>query len=107
LIKPWLECPVEEADKRGRKIRTTVAKDSRCGIPKGSPVSPLLANLYLRRFVLAWKKFGLDKRLGSVIVTYPIFDAVVCKILINIFFLFYGTTEPDFGMILSSLSSTS
>ena len=31
---------------------------------------PLLANLYLRRFVLAWKQRGLEQRLGSRIVTY-------------------------------------
>ena len=37
LIKQWLECSVEETDGRGRKRRTTVAKDSRCGIPQGSP----------------------------------------------------------------------
>ena len=61
LIKQWLECPVEETDGRGRKRRTTVAKDSRCGIPQGSPISPLLANLYMRRFVLAWKKRGLER----------------------------------------------
>jgi RNA-directed DNA polymerase len=79
LIKQWLECPVEEADKRGRKTRTTVAKDSRCGIPQGSPVSPLLANLYMRRFVLAWKKLGLDKRLGSCIVTYADDLVILCK----------------------------
>jgi len=40
LIKQWLECPVEETDGRGRKRRTTVAKDSRCGIPQGSPITP-------------------------------------------------------------------
>jgi group II intron reverse transcriptase/maturase len=51
LLKLWLECPVVEIDKRGRKTRTTQAKDSRCGIPQGSPISPLLANLYMRRFV--------------------------------------------------------
>jgi len=45
LIKQWLECSVEETDRRGRKQRTTVAKDSRCGIPQGSPLSPLLGNL--------------------------------------------------------------
>src|SRR5215468_10193730 len=28
------------------------ARDSRRGIPQGSPLSPLLANLYMRRFVL-------------------------------------------------------
>ena len=40
LIKLWREGPVEEVDKRGRKRRTTQAKDSRCGIPQGSPISP-------------------------------------------------------------------
>jgi RNA-directed DNA polymerase len=41
LIKMWLECAVEETDDRGRKKRTTEAKDSGCGIPQGSPITPL------------------------------------------------------------------
>uniref|UniRef100_UPI001FCCF87D reverse transcriptase domain-containing protein n=1 Tax=Ensifer aridi TaxID=1708715 RepID=UPI001FCCF87D len=49
VIKLWLECPVEETDERGRKTRTTEARDKRRGIPQGSPISPLLANLYMRR----------------------------------------------------------
>ena len=69
LITMWLECSVEETDKRGRKTRTNAAKDKRCGIPQGSPISPLLSNLYMRRFILGWKKLGLDRRLGSQIVT--------------------------------------
>ena len=68
LIKMWLECAVEETDDRGRKRRTTQAKDSGRGIPQGSPLSPLLANLYMRRFVLGWKKLGLEESLGSRIV---------------------------------------
>ena len=40
LIKMWLECAVEETDDRGRKTRTTVAKDSGRGIPQGSPITP-------------------------------------------------------------------
>src|SRR5206468_12299523 len=55
LIKMWLACTVEETDNRGRKKRTTEAKDSGRGIPQGSPISPLMANIYMRRFVLAWK----------------------------------------------------
>ena len=77
LITMWLECSVEETDKRGGKTRTTEAKDRRCGIPQGSPISPLLANLYMCRFVLAWKKRGLQYRLGSRIVTYAD-DLVIC-----------------------------
>jgi len=45
LIKQWLEFTVEETDSRGRKTRTTEAKDNRRGIPQGSPISPLLSNL--------------------------------------------------------------
>ncbi|HEU5295695.1 MAG TPA: group II intron reverse transcriptase/maturase [Burkholderiaceae bacterium] len=79
LIKRWLECSVEETDDRGRKTRTTEAKDSGRGIPQGSPISPLLANLYMRRFVLGWKKLGLDKRLGSRIVTYADDLVILCR----------------------------
>jgi group II intron reverse transcriptase/maturase len=78
-IKMWLECPVEETDARGRKTRTTEAKDNRRGIPQGSPISPLLANLYMRRFVLGWKKLGLEKRLGSRIVTYADDLVILCR----------------------------
>src|SRR6516164_7838544 len=65
LIKMWLECPVEETDQRGRRRRTTEARDNGRGIPQGSPLSPLLANLYMRRFVLGWKKLGLEQSLGT------------------------------------------
>ena len=79
LIKMWLECAVEETDDRGRKTRTTEAKDSGRGIPQGSPISPLLANLYMRRFVLWWKKLGLEQRLGSRIVTYADDLVILCR----------------------------
>lgn len=79
LIKMWLECTVEEADHRGRKTRTTEAKDQRRGIPQGSPISPLLANLYMRRFVLGWKKLGLEQSLGTRIVTYADDLVILCR----------------------------
>jgi RNA-directed DNA polymerase len=79
LIKMWLECPVEETDDRGRKRRTTEAKDKRRGIPQGSPLSPWLANLYMRRFLLGWKKLGLEKRRGSRIVTYADDLVILCR----------------------------
>jgi len=79
LIKMWLECPVEETDDRGRKTRTTEAKDTRRGIPQGSPLSPLLANLYMRRFVLGWRKLGLERSLGSRIVIYADDLVILCR----------------------------
>jgi RNA-directed DNA polymerase len=79
LIKMWLDCAVEETDDRGRKTRTTEARDNRRGIPQGSPISPLLANLYMRRFVLGWKMLGLERSLGSRIVTYADDLVILCR----------------------------
>src|SRR4051794_36637091 len=79
LIKMWLDCPVEETDDRGRKARTTEARDKRRGIPQGSPLSPLLAYIYMRRFVLGWKKLGLERRLGTRLVTYADDLVILCR----------------------------
>jgi RNA-directed DNA polymerase len=77
LIKMWLETPVEETDDRGRKTRSTRNRDEKRGIPQGSPLSPLLSNVYMRRFVLGWKHLGYERRLGARIVSYAD-DLVIC-----------------------------
>lgn len=77
LIKMWLEAPVEETDDRGRTQRTTRNKDERRGCPQGAPISPLLSNLYMRRFVLGWKVLGHQKRLKARVVNYAD-DLVIC-----------------------------
>ena len=79
LIKMWLGCPVEETEDRGRRTRTTETRDKRRGIPQGSPLSPLLANIYMRRFVLGWKMFGLERTLGSRLVTYADDLVILCR----------------------------
>jgi hypothetical protein len=77
LIKMWLEAPVEETDEKGNKYRSTRNREEGRGTPQGAPISPLLSNLYMRRFVLGWKKFGHEKRLAAYIVNYAD-DLVIC-----------------------------
>ena len=77
LIKMWLEAPVEETDEHGRKHRSTSNRDEGRGTPQGAPISPLLSNLYMRRFVLGWKTLGHEKRLRAYIVNYAD-DLVIC-----------------------------
>jgi RNA-directed DNA polymerase len=47
--------------------------------PQGSPLSPLLANRYMRRFVLGWQKFGFEKSLGNRRVTYADDLMILCR----------------------------
>ena len=77
LIKMWLEMPVEETDEKGNRSRTTRNKDEGKGTPQGAPISPLLANLYMRRFVLGWKGQQATRTLPARIVNYAD-DFVIC-----------------------------
>jgi group II intron reverse transcriptase/maturase len=77
LIRLWLDAPVEERDTRGQVHRTTRNKDEGKGSPQGAPISPLLANLYMRRFVLGWKTLGHEQRFRARIVNYAD-DFVIC-----------------------------
>ena len=70
LIKAWLEMPVEEDDGKGGKRRTNRARRERKGTPQGAPISPLLSNLYMRRFILGWKALGYARRFRAEIVNY-------------------------------------
>lgn len=77
LVKMWLVAPVEEIDEKGWKQRTTRNKDEGKGTPQGGVLSPLLANLYMRRFILGWKQLGHADRLQAHIVNYAD-DFVIC-----------------------------
>lgn len=69
LIKMWLKTPVEEMDNTGRK-RLTGGASSTCGTPQGGVISPLLANIYMNRFLEYWHANGLGRRLSAHVVTY-------------------------------------
>src|SRR3954451_11186230 len=77
LLKMWLEAPAEETDGKGNRHRTTRNKDQGRGSPQGSPISPLLSNIDMRRFVKGWKTGGHERRLKARIVNYAD-DFVIC-----------------------------
>ena len=79
IVKSWLEMAVEEDDGKGNKQRTTHNKDIGIGTPQGAPISPLLANLYMRRFLLGWKQAGWDKKLNARIVNYADDFVILCR----------------------------
>lgn len=76
-LKLWLCMAVEEEDEHGRKHRTTRNRDEGKGTPQGAPISPLLSNLYMRRFVLGWQSLGYQQRLKAFVVNYAD-DLVIC-----------------------------
>src|SRR5699024_9795416 len=57
--------------------RSNSAKKTKRGIPQGAPISPLLANLYMRRFLLGWKTLGYAQRYQAQIVNFAD-DFVIC-----------------------------
>src|SRR5437773_1822624 len=69
LIKAWLKAPVEERDEKGNR-RMTGGQSSTRGTPQGGVVSPLLANLYMNRFLKYWRITERGRALGAQVVNY-------------------------------------
>jgi RNA-directed DNA polymerase len=76
IIKGWLTAPVVEAIE-GRPVQTTEARRTKRGTPQGGVISPLLANCYFRRFLLAWHNHGHRDQLDAHVVNYAD-DFVIC-----------------------------
>lgn len=75
-IKRWLTVAVVER-MNGRSVRTAEARRTKRGTPQGGVISPLLANCYFRRFLLAWHQHGHQEQLDAYIVNYAD-DFVIC-----------------------------
>ncbi len=69
LIKLWLKAPVEERDGEGRR-RVTGGKQSKRGTPQGGVASPMLANLYMNRFLKHWRKTGRGEAFRAHVISY-------------------------------------
>jgi len=69
LVKMWLKAPVEERDEQGKRHMTGGRGSSR-GTPQGGVASPLLANLYMNRFLKYWRITERGKVFRAQIVNY-------------------------------------
>jgi RNA-directed DNA polymerase len=71
LIKMWLKAPVEETGGGGEgKRRMTGGKSSTRGTPQGGVASPMLANLYMNRFLKHWRLTGRGEAFCAQVVSY-------------------------------------
>jgi RNA-directed DNA polymerase len=69
LIRMWLKVPVEERDERGNR-RMTGGKRSTRGTPQGGVISPLLANVYMHRFLRYWRQCGKGQAFAARLINY-------------------------------------
>jgi RNA-directed DNA polymerase len=69
LIKLWLKAPIEEQDGDGKR-HMSGGKTSTCGTPQGGVASPLLANIYMNRFLKHWRRSGRGEAFRAHIVNY-------------------------------------
>ncbi len=77
-LKRWLKAPVAEAGPGGG-WRVTGGKRATRGTPQGGVVSPLLANLYMNRYLKVFRLRGLDRRYGARLVAYADDFVVLCR----------------------------
>ena len=69
LIKMWLRAPIEERDADGTR-RMSGGKGNTRGTPQGGVASPLLANIYMNRFLKHWRLTGCGDTFHAHVVSY-------------------------------------
>jgi RNA-directed DNA polymerase len=69
LIKQWLKAPVATTDGNGRR-RMEGGKASEQGVPQGGVISPLVANLYMNRFLKYWRQSGRNEAWQAHVINY-------------------------------------
>src|SRR6476469_7031428 len=70
LIKLWLKAPIEEQDDGDRSRRIGGGKSNTRGTPQGGVASPLLANIYMNRFLKHWRLTGCGEAFRAHIIAY-------------------------------------
>jgi RNA-directed DNA polymerase len=70
LIKLWLKAPIEERDDCDGTRRMSGGKSNTRGTPQGGVASPLLANIYMNRFLKHWRLTGRGEVFRAHVVSY-------------------------------------
>ena len=70
LIKLWLKAPIEERDDGDGTRRMSGGKSNTRGTPQGGVASPLLANIYMNRFLKHWRLTGRGEAFRAHVVAY-------------------------------------
>src|SRR5262249_19718141 len=70
LIKLWLKAPTEEWDEGDGTRRIGGGKGNRRSTPQGGVASPLLANIYMNRFLKYWRLTGRGEAFRAQIMAY-------------------------------------
>jgi len=70
LIKLWLKAPIEERDDSDGTRRMSGGKSNTRGTPQGGVASPLLANIYMNRFLKHWRLTGRGEAFRAHVVSY-------------------------------------
>jgi RNA-directed DNA polymerase len=70
LIKLWLKAPIEERDEGNGRRRIGGGKSNTRGTPQGGVASPLLANIYMNRFLKHWRLTGRGEAFRARVVAY-------------------------------------
>src|SRR6201989_2588425 len=70
LIKLWLKAPIEERDEGSGTRRISGGKSNTRGTPQGGVASPLLANIYMNRFLKHWRLTGCGEAFSAHVVAY-------------------------------------
>jgi len=78
LLKMWLKTPVAERA-AGGGWRFSGGKRATRGTPQGGVVSPLLATVYMNRYLKVFRLRGLDRRYGARLVNYADDFVVLCR----------------------------
>src|SRR5262245_57001468 len=70
LIKLWLKAPIEERDDGDGTRRIGGGKSNTRGTPQGGVASPLLANIYMNRFLKYWRLTGRGEAFRAHVIAY-------------------------------------